>query len=102
MRPFVALLSNYAEYTENGEYTENVRILAFITIFALCLLAIGAIILLFTRLLEKSNDYGDEDTLGLRSGDELSKNIGSSLGSDLAVGSLHSMKNFRVDEVSRK
>ena len=99
MRPFVAL---YTEYADNMDYVSDVRLLALVTILALCLLAIGAIILLFTRLLAKSNDYGDEDTLGLRSGDELSKNIGSSLGSDLAVGSLHSMKNFRVDEVSRK
>ena len=99
MRPLVAL---YTEYADNMDYVGDVRLLALITILALCLLAVGAIILLFTRLLEKSNDYGDEDTLGLRSGDELSKNIGSSLGSDLAVGSLHSMKNFRVDEVSRK
>ena len=95
MRPFVAL-------AQNNEYTTGVRILALMTILILCLLAISAIILLFTRLLEKSNDYGDEDTLGLRKGDEESKNIGSSLGEDLAVGSLHSMKNFRADEVSRK
>ncbi|MBR5976097.1 MAG: hypothetical protein IK020_13095 [Clostridiales bacterium] len=93
MRSFVALYS---------DYTTDVRILALMSTLILCLLAVGAIILLFTHLLEKSNDYGDEDTLGLRGGDELSKNIGSSLGEDLAVGSLHSMKNFRADEVSRK
>lgn len=93
MRPFAALYSTVAE---------DVRAFALLAILSLCLLSIGAIILLFTRLLEKSNDYGDEDTLGLRKGDADSKNIGSSLGEDLAVGSLHSMKNFRADEVSRK
>ena len=92
MRNIVALYSVY----------QDLRDYALLAIIALCFLIVGAIILLFTHLLEKSNDYGDDDMLGLRKGDSESKTIGSSLGEDLAVGALHSMKNFRADEVSRK
>ncbi|MBO4927319.1 MAG: hypothetical protein J5379_03595 [Clostridiales bacterium] len=80
----------------------SVRICAIMFTIGLCLIAIAAVILIFTHLLSKSNDYGDEDSSGLRKGFEDEKNIGASAGMDLAVGSFYSMKKFKYEDITKR
>ena len=68
----------------------------------LAVLAMAGIILLFVKLLSKSNDFGDEDDQHMRSFLEAGKPIGHDLSSDLSVGSMASMTKFRYNEVSKK
>ena len=81
---------------------EDVFLITLILVIALCILSVAGILLFTVHRLSKSNDYGDEDTMGLRKGFAEEKNIGSSMGTELSLGSAYCMKNFRYDEVTKK
>ncbi|MBP5492128.1 MAG: hypothetical protein J6Y08_04725 [Clostridiales bacterium] len=80
----------------------DLKIGLLVTTICLCVLAVTLIMRFIVKALTKSNDYGDDDLLGMRKGLDETKNIGSELGSDLGVGSSNAMKRFGCTEVTKK
>lgn len=76
--------------------------LSFFYLLALCVLVFCGVALIFIRLLNRSNDFGDEDIQKLRKGSASVNDIGSELGSDMSVGSMFCIKHFQVNDVTKK
>ncbi len=73
----------------------------FFALIFLCIIVFCCVTLLFIHIVTKSNDFGDEDTSGMRKGGSSTRNIGAEFGSDIAVNSSLSMKHFTVKDVSK-
>ena len=79
----------------------ELRGFAVIIVMALCVLALAVVMLVVAKILEKKNDYGDEDELHMRRDKSFSASINAKVYSDIASGSINCMKHFKYEDVSR-
>jgi hypothetical protein len=79
----------------------DVRSFAIIITMLLCVLALAVVMLVVAKILEKKNDYGDEDEMHMRRSKASSASINARVYSDIASGSINCMKNFKYEDVSR-
>ena len=75
---------------------------AVIITMALCVLALAVVMLVVAKILEKKNDYGDEDEMHMRRDKSSSSSVNARVYSDLASGSINCMKHFTYQDVSRR
>ena len=80
----------------------DLRGFAAIITLTLCVLALAVVMLVVAKILEKKNDYGDEDELHMRKDKSFSSSVNAKVYSDIASGSINCMKHFRYDEVSKR
>ncbi|MBR5418211.1 MAG: hypothetical protein IK109_09335 [Clostridiales bacterium] len=80
----------------------DLRSFAVIITMVLCVLALAVVILVVAMILEKKNDYGDEDEMHMRKSKGFSASINAQMYSDLASGSINCMKHFKYEEVSKR
>lgn len=80
----------------------EVRAFAVIITLILCVLALAVVMLVVAKILEKKNDYGDEDEMHMRKSRASSGSINAQVYSDIASGSINCMKHFKYEEVSRR
>lgn len=81
---------------------ESLKLLVVILALELSVLAVLAILNFMARILSRSNDFGDDDDMGIKkgmSGDFT--NAGAGLGTDLSSGSLNCMKKFKYTDITR-
>ena len=64
--------------------------------------ALAVVMLVVAKILEKKNDYGDEDEMQMRNDKSSYNSINAKVYSELASGSINCMKNFRYEDVSRR
>lgn len=84
-------------------WLSDVKEFALILTLALCLLAFAVVLFVVTRILEKKNDYGDEDEMNMRAGDDaMPSTIQARIGTDLASGSINCMKHFRYEDITKR
>ena len=81
---------------------QDLRVFAVIITLALCILALAVVMLAVAKILEKKNDYGDEDEMQMRNDKSSYNSINAKVYSELASGSINCMKNFRYEDVSRR
>ena len=80
----------------------DLRAFAVIITLTLCILALAVVMLVVAKILEKKNDYGDEDEMQMRNDKSSYNSINAKVYSELASGSINCMKNFRYEDVSRR
>ena len=81
---------------------QDLRVFAVIITLTLCILALAVVMLVVAKILEKKNDYGDEDEMQMRNDKSSYNSINAKVYSELASGSINCMKNFRYEDVSRR
>lgn len=79
----------------------DVKTFAVIITMLLCVLALAVVMLVVAKILEKKNDYGDEDEMHMRKSRASSASLDARVYSDLASGSINCMKHFKYKDVSR-
>ena len=80
----------------------DVRKFAIIITMLLCVLALAVVMLVVAKILEKKNDYGDEDEMHMRKSRASSVSVNARVYSDLASGSINCMKRFTYNEVTKR
>ncbi|MBR6254490.1 MAG: hypothetical protein IKR22_03550 [Clostridiales bacterium] len=80
----------------------DLRVFAAIITMTLCVLALAVVMLVVARILEKKNDYGDEDEMQMRNDKSSYNSINAKVYSELASGSINCMKHFRYEDVSKR
>jgi hypothetical protein len=80
----------------------DLRVFAVIITLALCILALAVVMLAVAKILEKKNDYGDEDEMQMRNDKSSYNSINAKVYSELASGSINCMKHFRYEDVSKR
>ena len=79
----------------------DLRRFAVIITMLLCVLALAVVMLVVAKILEKKNDYGDEDKMHMRGSRAFSGTINARVYSDIASGSINCMKRFKYKDISR-
>ena len=80
----------------------DVRGIAGIITMLLCILSLAVVMLVVAKILEKKNDYGDEDEMHMRRDKSSSGSVNAKVISDLASGSINCMKNFHYQDISKR
>ncbi|MBO4747756.1 MAG: hypothetical protein J5607_06870 [Clostridiales bacterium] len=80
----------------------DVRMFAVIITLILCVLALAVVMLVVAKILEKKNDYGDEDELHMRKAGGFSGSVDARMSVDIASGSVNCMKRFHYEEVTKR
>ncbi|MBP5416804.1 MAG: hypothetical protein J6Y58_04675 [Clostridiales bacterium] len=80
----------------------DLRVFAVIITLVLCILALAVVILVVAKILEKKNDYGDEDEMHMQADRATFSSINAKMYSDLASGSTNCMKHFRYEDVTKR
>ena len=84
-------------------WLRDVRAFAILLTMAFCLLAIAIVIYIVARILEKKNDFGDEDEMKMRKSIHAdASTINARMYVDIASGSTNCMKNFHCNEVGKR
>ena len=81
---------------------QDLRVFAVIITLTLCILALAVVMLVVAKILEKKNDYGDEDEMQMRNDKSSYNSINAKVYSELASGSINCMKHFRYEDVSKR
>ena len=84
-------------------WLSDVRTFAFIILLALCLLTFAVILLVVTVMIEKKNDYGDEDEMKMRKGTRgIAGSVNAIVHMDISTGSVNCMKHFQYRDVTKR
>ena len=97
----VQYASEYRDYV--WTLKEDIMVIVVFLAIELSIFAIAGVFCLVVHLLKKSNDFGDEDEMGIRkSMSGIDPNIGAGFGTDLSSGSLNCMKSFHYQEITKR
>ena len=80
----------------------DIRVFAVIITLVLCVLSLAVAMLVVARILEKKNDYGDEDEMHMQRSQAFPGSLDARMSADLASGSVNCMKHFQYQDVSKR
>lgn len=80
----------------------DLRRFAVIITMLLCVLALAVVMLVVAKILEKKNDYGDEDEMHMQRSKASSGTVNARIYADISSGSINCMKHFQYKEISKR
>ena len=84
-------------------WLEDVRVYAVCIMMALCILTFAVIFLVVTVIIEKKNDYGDEDEMKMRKGTRgFAESVNARVHMDISTGSINCMKRFQYRDITKR
>ena len=81
---------------------QDLRTFAIFITLVLCVLALAVAMLVVAIILEKKNDYGDEDELHMRKAEAFAGSVDARMSTDIASGAVNCMKHFQYQDVSKR